>query len=144
MPISERILLFVTAAITVIAALFCVIGLATTSWAGSCGLFNAPSGCRSTSSGALAIISFLLLMAAVIILLLLAVKILPASIRAVCLIVLFVAGIFTLSTITAYFHSSTGYSYRLVVVAHFLCYVASIAAAFWLGASYTTHVQQSN
>ena len=142
MQISEKILLLVTTAITAFAALFCVIGLASPAWTGPCGLFTA--GCPSTPSGGLSIIAFLLLIAAVVVLVLSLLKVLPGSIRAVCLIILFLAGIFTLSAFAAYFNAGSGYSYRLMVVAHFLCYVASIIAAFWLGASYTAHITQAN
>ncbi|UJR37314.1 hypothetical protein I4U23_030022 [Adineta vaga] len=141
MQISEKLLLIITAIVTALSAFFCVIGLATPRWSIASGLFCA--GCSTSSSG-LSIIAFLLLVASVVILGLFILRILPPSIRIICLIVLFLANIFTLSTFAAYVNAITGYSYKLMVFAHFLCYVASILAAFWLGTTYTTNVTQTN
>lgn len=146
MPISEKILLIITAAITAISALFCVISLATPNWTGSVlgvsyGLYC--TGCP-TASGGLAIVGFILLIAATVIVVLFIFGVLPKSVRVIALLVLFIASIFTLATFAAYVNASSGYSYKLMVVAHFFCYVASLIAAFWLGGSYNTVVTQSN
>jgi hypothetical protein len=60
------------------------------------------------------------------------------------ILVLFLASIFTLSSFAAFWDSSSGYSYKLMVVAHFLCYIASVIAAFWLGTSHETLIARPN
>lgn len=142
MQISESLLLIITAVITTVSALFCVISLATSSWtiAGT-GLFC--TGCPSSSAG-LAVVAFIIIIAVTAMLILYVVKILPSSLRIVTLFLLFVASIFTMSSYAAYFHSGTGYSYRLMVVTHFFCYVASLLVTFWLGGSYGANIIQAN
>jgi hypothetical protein len=143
MEISERILLIITAVITSISALFCIISLATPRWTLTSGLFCA--GCSIPSAG-LSIVAFILLIAALAILFLLACGILSKSTRILSMIVLFLATIFTLASYASFLDalSASGYSYKLMVVAHFLCYVASLITAFWLGGSYTGTITQSN
>ncbi|CAF4331013.1 unnamed protein product, partial [Adineta steineri] len=58
MQISEKILLIITALITAVAALFCVIALGTSNWTGIRGLYC--SDCPPASAG-LSIIAFILL-----------------------------------------------------------------------------------
>jgi hypothetical protein len=137
MQVTEKVLLIITAVITAISTLFCVISLGTSSWSGMAGLYC--RGCGTASSG-LAIVAFLLLVASVVILILLSLSILPKSIRFLSFLILFLATIFTLATYAAYFNNSSGYSYKLMVIAHFLSYVASLITAFWLGGSYVTTV----
>ncbi|CAF5112243.1 unnamed protein product, partial [Rotaria sp. Silwood1] len=120
---------------------FCIISLATPGWVLKYGLFC--SGCSTPSAG-LSIVAFILLMAAIVVLLLLIIRILPKTIRILSLIVLFLGTIFTLASFAAYLDAGTGYSYKLMVVAHFLCYVASLVVAFWLGGSYGTTIAPTN
>ncbi|CAF2591051.1 unnamed protein product [Rotaria sp. Silwood2] len=141
MQINETILLIITTVITAISALFCIISLATSRWAVIYGLFC--TGCPTTSA-ALSIIAFILLMIAIIVLILLIIRLLPKPIRILSFIVLFLGTIFTLASYAAYFDAGTGYSYKLMVVSHFLCYVASLLIAFWLGGSYGTTIAPAN
>jgi len=133
MQVNETVLLIITAVIRAIAALFCVISLATPRWTNAADLFCTP--CTTAPAG-LSIIAFILLIAAIIILILFVLKILPKSIRALSLLILFLATMFILSAYASFFNSVTGYSYKLMVFGHFLCYIASLLATFWLGGSY--------
>jgi hypothetical protein len=137
MQISETILLMITAAITAISALFCVIALATPRWTLLSGLYC--SNCSVPSSG-LSIVAFILLVAATVLILLFICRVLPNATRGLSLIVLFLGGIFTLASFASFWDSASGYSYKLMVVSNFLCYIASILAAFWLGGSYGTSI----
>ncbi|CAF0771927.1 unnamed protein product [Adineta ricciae] len=139
MQITEKILLLITAAITTIAALFCVISLSTSGWPaiGSIGLFC--RGCPSTPAG-LSIIAFILLIIAIVVLILFVLNVLPKLLRSVAFGVLFLATIFTLSAYTSFVDPAVGYSFKLMVTAHFFTYVASFFTAFWLGGSYATRV----
>ncbi len=139
MQISETIFLISTAVTTAISALFCVISLATPRWTTAFGLYC--SGCSTPSAG-LSIVAFILLVAATVVIFLLVCRILPNSIRLLSLTVLLVASIFTLASFAAYLNSGTGYSYNLMVVAHFLCYVAAIMASFWLGGTYAASISR--
>jgi hypothetical protein len=141
MQISERILLIITAVTTAISALFCVIALATPRWSLISGLYC--SGCPTASAG-LSIVAFILLVIAAVVIFLFVFRILPNSTRVLSIIVLFIASIFTLSSFAAYWDAYSGYSYKLMVVAHFLCYTASLMAAFWLGTSYVTTITRPN
>jgi len=141
MQVNETVLLIITAVITAIAALVCVISLATPRWTIFGGLYC--TGCPTAPAG-LSIIAFILLIAAILILILFALKILPKSIRALSLLILFLATIFTLSAHASFFDSGTGYSYKLMVFAHFLSYIASLFATFWLGGSYAITVVTPN
>jgi hypothetical protein len=141
MQITETILLIITAGITALSALFCVISLATPRWGGSWGLYC--TGC-STASAGLSVVAFILLIVAVLTLVLFALRILPKSIRALSFLILFIATMFTLAAYAAYFDRGTGYSYKLMVVAHFFCYIASLLTTFWLGGSYATTVVTPN
>ncbi|CAF0929962.1 unnamed protein product [Adineta ricciae] len=143
MQISDKLLLIITAAFTAISAFFCLIGLATPRWTQLTGLFCSGCGSGASSAAGLSIVALLLLVAAVVILLLNAVGMFPKSIRLLAVAVLFVAGIFTLSALAAFFHPGTGYSYRLMVFAHVLCYIATILASFWMGTSYTANINQT-
>jgi hypothetical protein len=141
MQISETILLIIVAVTTAISALFCIIALATPNWMLSLGLYC--SGCSQPSSG-LSIVAFILLVLATVLIFLFVCRILPNSLRVISLLVLFVASIFTLASFASYYNSLSGYSYKLMVVAHFFCYVAAIIAAFWLGGSYVTSITRPN
>ena len=141
MQISETVLLFASAIVTVVSGLFCLISLATPRWNILTGLFC--TGCSSPSAG-LSIVALISLMLTAVVLALFALKKLPKSIRALALGMLFLATIFTLSAHAAYFEVFTGYSYKLMVFAHFLCYLASLLVAFWLGGSYATAIVQDN
>lgn len=139
MQITERLLLIVTAAITTLATLFCLISLATPRWSAGFGLYC--SGCPAAPAG-LAIIAFLILIAAMIVLILFIIEILPKSLRALTYFILLLATIFTLATHASYFDATTGYSYKLMVFTNFLCYMASCCAAFWLGGTYAATISE--
>jgi hypothetical protein len=138
MRISGRIVILTVIIITAIAALFCIIGLATKNWpivvsdpSGS--LFC--NGCSKTPA-ALSIISFILLIVSVVALVLQMLDILNGPLRFVPIIVLFIATIFLLATFGAYFgiySTVTWHSYNLIVVAHFFAYIALTVLAYWLG-----------
>lgn len=130
MQINERILLIIAAVVTAISALFCIIALATPNWTTMIGLYC--SGCSIPASG-LAIVAFILLIAATCVLILFLARILPTALRPVAILILFLAAIFTLATFASFWNAISGYSYKLMVVANFLCYIASIITAFWLG-----------
>jgi hypothetical protein len=135
MRLEGRILIIIPTVITAVAALFCIIGLATKGWLGGVvGLFC--SGC-SQSSAALSIISFILLIVSIVALVLVMFDILNGILRYIPFILLFVATIFLLATFASYPNSvvasSIGYSYNLMVVAHFFSYIALAVTAYWYG-----------
>ena len=133
MPAEGRIIILLVTVITAIAALFCVIGLATKGWAGgSVGLFC--NECPKTPA-ALSVISFILLIVSVLAFLLLLFGVLNNFLRFIPIILLFIATIFLLSTFASYLTAGLGYSYDLMVVAHFFSYIALAASAYWLGHS---------
>ncbi|CAF4999635.1 unnamed protein product, partial [Rotaria socialis] len=131
MRLSGRIVLLVTIAITAIAALFCVIGLATKSWAGSTGIFDLDY----KAPAALSIISFILLIVSVVSLVLQMFDILSGTLQLVPIILLFVATIFLLGTFVSYVQRALGSSFDLMVTAHFFSYVALAILSFWFGQS---------
>lgn len=141
MQISETVLLFASAVVTLVSGLFCLISLATPHWNILTGLFCAD--CSSPSAG-LSVVALISLLLTAVVLVLFALKKLPKSLRALALGMLFLATIFTLSSHAAYYDAFTGYSYKLMVFAHFLCYLASLLVAFWLGGSYATAIVQDN
>lgn len=137
MQITERLLLLITAFVSAVAAFFCVISLATPRWSFLSGLYC--RGCPSAPAG-LSIVALILLIAAVLAFILIILKILPKSIRALCFLIIFFAAMFALAAHASYFDTISGYSYKLMVFAHFLCYIASLLTAFWLGGSYAATV----
>ena len=141
MQISETILLIVIALITGISALFCIISLATPRWSLTQGLYC--DNCSQPASG-LAIVAFILLIVALVIICLFIARILPNSVRALGVIVVFLGVIFTLSAFASYFKDWSGYSYKLMVVSNFFCVVATVMAGFWLGGSYAASVARTN
>jgi hypothetical protein len=135
MRITEKALVLIATVITAVSALFCIISLATKGWGISPVLGSLfCAGCSKTPQ-ALSIISFILLIASIITLVLVVVNILHGQLRFVPIAVLFTATFFLLSTFSAYFGTTLGYSYNLMVVAHFFAYVALAVAAYWLGHS---------
>ena len=141
MQVNETILLFITTGVTAAATFFCLIALATPRWSLYTGLFC--TFCQKAPA-ALSIISFILLILTIVALILLILKVLPKSIRIIILLFLFIATIFTLSTFASYVDAGTGYSFKLMVFSHFLCYIASLLATFWLGGSYAATVVSPN
>jgi hypothetical protein len=143
MQLSERILLIVTAIITAVSTLFCLIALASPGWYlsyfGSANIGLYCTGCP-TAPKALSIIAFLLLILGIVVLVLFALNILPKSIQVLSVFVLFLATMFTLAAYASSVDKITGYSFKLMVFAHFLCYIATLFVAFWLGGSYATTV----
>lgn len=137
MHISERLLQLITAAIAATAAFFCVISLATPRWGFLSGLYCV--GCPTAPAG-LSVVALILLIAIVLILILIVLRILPQSIRLLCLLVIVVATMFTLAAHASYFNDFSGYSYKLMVLAHFLSYIASLMIAYWIGGSYAATV----
>ena len=140
MRIGGRILIVIVAAILAVAALFCIIGLATKGWgAGVYGLFCDNPGCSVTAS-ALAVISFILLLASIATFILLIFDILKGILRIIPFVLLSLATIFLLATFTSYVNAGVGYSFNLMVAAHFLSYTALAVAAYWYGQSEVTSV----
>lgn len=131
MAASGRIVLLVITGITAVAALFCVIGLATKGWAGGMGLFQ--DGVHTKAPAGLSIISFILLIVTVISFVLLMFDILKGALAFIPIGLLFIATIFLLATFTSYVTDGLGYSFDLIVVAHFFSYVALATAAYWYG-----------
>jgi hypothetical protein len=132
MRISGRILVLSAIIITVVSALFCIIGLSTKGWSGGIGLFC--SGCYKPTA-ALSVISFILLIVSIIALVLQMFDILNGVLRYVPILILFIATFFLLATFASYLGRFNGYSYNLMVVAHFFSYVALAVTAYWLGQS---------
>ncbi|CAF0807447.1 unnamed protein product [Adineta ricciae] len=136
MAISGRILFVAGIAITAVSALFCIIGLATKGWRneqiGGGGIFCNGDGCNRAPA-ALSIISFILLIVTVVALILQMLDILRGILRYVPTLILFVATFFLLAAFTSYFKDIVGYSFNLMVVAHFFSYVALTVMAYWLG-----------
>jgi len=133
MLISGRILIITATGLTAIAALFCIIGLSTKGWlTGVYGLFCDQLGC-SRSASALSIISFLLLIATIITLVLHMFDILRGVLRYIPFILLLISSIFLLGTFVAYVKPGVGYSFDLMVAAHFFSYAALAIAAYWYG-----------
>ena len=131
MRISGRILVVGAIVITLVSALFCIIGLATKGWtAVGGGLFC--DVCYKPPA-ALSIISFILLIVSIIGLILLMLDVLNGVLRYIPIIILFIATFFLLATFTSYVERGLGYSFKLMVVAHFFSYVALAVTAYWLG-----------
>jgi len=134
MRFTGRILIIIVTVIIAVAALFCIIGLASKGWT-SGGLFC--DGCSKTPA-ALSVISFILLIVTLVAFAVLMFDILQGFLRFIPFVLLFVATIFLLSTFASYFTSIVGYSYNLMVVAHFFSYIALAIAAYWYGQSDAT------
>jgi len=132
MRITGRILVLSAIIITVVSALFCIIGLSTKGWGGGIGLFC--SGCYKPTA-ALSVISFILLIVSIIALVLQMFDILNGVLRYVPILILFIATLFLLATFASYVARFSSYSYNLMVVAHFFSYVALAVTAYWLGQS---------
>ena len=134
MRLPGRILILIGIIVTAVSALFCLIGLATKRWTGTLGLFC--DGCYKAPA-ALSIISLLLLIAAVVTLVLLMFGILKGILQFVPIGILLLATIFLLGTYVSHVERNRGYSFDLMVVAHFCSYVALAITACWLGQSNT-------
>jgi hypothetical protein len=134
MRLTGRILIIIVTVILAIAALFCVIGLATKDWPGS--LFC--NGCPRTTA-ALSVISFILLITTIVAFVLLMFDIIKGFLQIIPFILLFIATIFLLSTFASHY-TSTASSYNLMVVAHFLSYIALAVAAYWYGQTEATSI----
>ena len=136
MAISGRILFVAGIAITAISALFCIIGLATKGWVneqlGGRGIFCSGDGCNRAPA-ALSIISFIILIVTVVTLVLQMLDILRGVLRYIPTLILFIATIFLLAAFTSFFKDTVGYSFNLMVAAHFFSYVALTVMAYWLG-----------
>ena len=133
MHITETRLLIVITVVTAASTVFGLISLATPRWSTYFGLFC--QDCSTLTAG-LSIAACFLLVSAVPVLILMTTRILLRSLRLLPCLALFLSTIFTLAAYASYFDVYAGYSFKLMVVAHFLCYVASLLAAFWLGGSY--------
>ncbi|CAF3164687.1 unnamed protein product [Rotaria sp. Silwood2] len=144
MRLGGRILMIIGIIVTVISALFCIIGLSTKGWLDGGGLFC--NGCYKPPA-ALSVISFILLIVTIIALVLQMFEILTGALQLVPITLLFVATIFLLGTFASAaqwalnysFVSATprarNYSFDLMVVAHFCSYIALAIIAYWLGQS---------
>ncbi|CAF0772032.1 unnamed protein product [Adineta steineri] len=136
MRVSGRILVLSAVIITVISALFCIIGLSTKGWlGGTTGLFY--DGAYKPPA-ALSVISFILLIVSIIALALQIFDILNGTLRYIPILILFVATFFLLASFSSAAERAFGYSYKLMVVAHFFSYVALAITAYWLGQSDVT------
>lgn len=133
MRIGGRILVIIATVLTAVSTLFCIIGLATKGWLGGViGLFC--DGCAKAPA-ALSIISFLLLIATIIVLLLNIFDVLHGYLRYIPFVLLLISTIFLLGTLVSYVKPGLGYSYDLMVAAHFFSYVALAITAYWYGQS---------
>ena len=135
MRLSGRILIIIVVAITAVSALFSIIGLATKQWPGGIGIFC--DGCPKTTA-ALSVISFILLIFTIVAFVLLMFDILRGILQIIPFILLFIATIFLLSTFASHFNVSSAHSYNLIVVAHFLSYIALAISAYWYGQTEAT------
>lgn len=131
MAASGRVVILVITVLITVAALFCVIGLATKGWGAGTGIFE--DGLHTKAPAGLSIISFLLLIVTVICFALLMFDILKGPLTLIPIGLLFISTIFLLGTFTSYVTDFVGYSFDLIVVAHFFSYVALAASAYWYG-----------
>ena len=137
--VLERFWIFIVIGLIAVAALFCIIGLSTKGWATgsvSFGLFDNTSVTRDPAG--LSIISFILLLATLAAFVVQKLGILRGLLRYLPTVLLFVTTIFLLSTFASFMAAATGFSYDLMVVAHFISYVALALAAYMLGYSDAT------
>ncbi|CAF3357593.1 unnamed protein product [Rotaria sp. Silwood2] len=132
MRLGGRILMIIGIIVTVISALFCIIGLSTKGWLDGGGLFC--NGCYKPPA-ALSVISFILLIVTIIALVLQMFEILTGALQLVPITLLFVATIFLLGTFVSATQRVLSYSFDLMVVAHFCSYIALAIIAYWLGQS---------
>jgi hypothetical protein len=130
MAVSERIVTIVIIALTAIAALFCVIGLATKGWIQNQGLFC--DGCPKAAQ-AMSILSFIFLLICVVAFVLRLLELLRGPMQFAPVVILFICVIFLQVSYTSFVAVGLGYSFDLMVIAHFLSYVALAAAAFVAG-----------
>jgi len=131
MPDLSRILQIGIVALSAVAALFCVIGLGTKGWyGGEVNLFC--EGCLTPPKG-LSIIAFFLLLGTTGAFIALLIGVLRGALRFIPIVLLFISTIFLLATFTASVTPALGYSFDLMVVAHFFSYVALAAAAYLYG-----------
>ena len=145
MLVSERLVAIVTLALIAVSALFCIIGLATNGWySASFGSSLFGSGSVSVSYGlftdgspaapkGLSIISFLLLLACIAVIILQILGKLRSFLRYLPIAIMSVATIFLLATFASSGIYFFGYSFNLMVVAHFFSYVALVITAYLLG-----------
>jgi hypothetical protein len=135
----ERFWIFIVVGLLAVAALFCIIGLSTKGWgpAGTTfGLFVDTSVTRDPAG--LSIISFILLLATLAAFVVQKLGVLRGPLRYIPIALLFVTTIFLLSTFASFMAAATGFSYDLMVVAHFISYVTLALAAYMLGYSDAT------
>lgn len=130
MRISGRVLILIGIAITIISTLFCIIGLATKGWDSRGGIFC--DGCYKAPA-ALSIISFILLLVTIAALVLQMLEVLTGILQLVPTILLLICTIFLLGTFVSFVERGLGYSFDLMVAAHFCSYVALAIVAFGLG-----------
>jgi len=134
MPDLSRILQIGIVALSAVAALFCVIGLGTKGWYdGKLGLFCTDNPLCVTPPKGLSIIAFFLLLGTTGAFIALLIGVLRGALRFIPIVLLFISTIFLLATFTASVTPGLGYSFDLMVVAHFFSYVALAAAAYLYG-----------
>jgi hypothetical protein len=132
--LTQKHILFILGGITIAAELFCLISIVTKEWT----MFYKELFCSECpkAAGPLSIIALLILLSAIVLIILLAIDKLPAMFRASIFGALLLGTIFTLAAYTSVTDQYTGFSFKLMIVAHFFCYMASQLAAFWLGGFY--------
>ncbi|CAF3973065.1 unnamed protein product, partial [Rotaria sp. Silwood1] len=109
-------------------------GLSTKGWSSVGGVSLFCNGC-SKSPAALSVISFILLIVTIVALVLQMFDILTGPLQLIPITLLFIATIFLLGTLASIAEGSLGYSFDLMVVAHFGSYLALAIIAYWLGQS---------
>ena len=137
--LTEFFILLNIAITTSLSTLFCIIGLSTPGWhfGGYRSLFC--DQCPKMPN-TLAIMSMILLIISLILLVLFIANVIEQEqltlMRYLIPALLLISSIFLLATLTSYLSfvdPNRGYSYRLMIVAFFCAYLASLLSAFWLG-----------
>jgi hypothetical protein len=126
-PVNERMVLIFILTIISVAALLCLIGLATPGWDGH-NVFTV-----ATLSGILTIISVLLLLVCFIMVgIILSGAIIHQHLPFIFVSILIISSVIMLGGFSSYFYSFSNYSYSLMVAAFTFTYLSSIIATYWL------------
>lgn len=125
--LSGRVVLLCILGISVLSALFCIVGIAAPGW-GYRGLFRAGF----VATGALTIISLLLLICCIVVI----VVILTGAIQQEYLPIIFVAllivtTLILLGAVTSVFAYTTWYAYNLIISAFAFTYISSLLGVYW-------------
>ena len=138
-------MLLTTVFLTVFAAIFTIIGVATDSWPDSTGgLFVRGKTDRNyTAAGVLLILAILMLVPASVLVTGFFLRLINTTadrLKALILFLIFVAGIFIVTAYSRTIHNRW-YSYHITVTAGALTFISTIFLTYWIG---RTSVRSSN